>query len=216
MKSTEKLSPMSDKRIKDSIYDITYLEYVEAVTGDISVLKLSDDVTQEELESARKILMCEFAEISGNYEYIYTMESEAKKMKLGYRIMELSIASAMLQLSCDHVIFESLKNSRIIPKSVQFPKSTEERNKILKRINTKIEVLHVDVAEIQQQINSTHEEASNRPKGKASKRDFIKLLASVSQFLKFNVGFETNCAVVAEYLNSLRLQNEKYELENLK
>lgn len=198
--------PTSDKRVKSTIYEISFGEYVEAVVGNVSVLGVSPNVTDEELTEARKKVMCEFADLTGDLNYINQMQVNTRIMKLGIKIMELTIAYNLLSLNCTHENFKMLKDLGIIPSNAKFPTTIDELTAVLKRVKSKSDILNIDIQELQQQVEQKEDSGKEK---KHERKDFIGLLASVSQFIKFGVGFDTNCALIAEYTKRLKEYSER-------
>ena len=202
----EQSSLTLDRRLRDSVYELTFQEYVNVVLGDISILDIAKDVTDEERNAVRSIIMAEFAEITGNYDYISTVQTQYKRMKLGLKHMGLVLSSKILTVMYDKSTFDYLKEIRIISKNTEYPATLDELNEIINKIEIAINGLNVDIAEEEALLEKSKQE---NPAEKPSRKSFIKLLASVSQFVKFNVTFDTNAAIVAEYVNRMLVTVEQ-------
>ena len=200
-KKEEKSLPISDRRVIDDICDITFGQYADVVLGNTKVLAIADDVTDKELENARQLIMVEFADASGDYSYIAASQTQLRYAKLNLKYLGLVLSMGMLDLNYEESTFEYLKEVGIIKRKEDYPTTVEELRKITNRINSELTRLKVNVDDLEARIKNNNKGADNK---KATRKDFVKLLASVSQYLKFNVDFDTNCAVVAEYVNRLK------------
>lgn len=203
----EQLSPTYDKRIKDSIDEITFEDYVKVVLGDFSSITISKDVTEEEKQTARSVIMAEFADATGDLDYMAYAASQVKLMRLTLKQTGLILAHKILGAAFDPDIFDFLKEQRIVQKNTEYPETLEQLQNVLSLINNEIEFLNIEISESQKKEDKQENGKAELP----SKRVFIRLLASVSQFVKFNVTFDTNCAVVAEYISRLREHNQNVE-----
>lgn len=211
--NSEKLSPTSAKRLIDSIYDLTYGQYVEVVVGDFTFLALANDVTTEELDNARKTIMAEFAEATGNYDFISSMQLSTKQMKQHLKLMGLLLSSSILSTVYSMETFDYLKDIRIIHKNTPYPSTVSELEGITRKIHAELERTKIDVAETDAQAKKLQQPTTDKPLNR--RREFIKLLASVSQFVKYSVTLDTNCAIVAEYVNQMRSYQEHQENRRL-
>lgn len=200
-KKEEKSLPMSDKRVIDDICDITFGQYADVVLGNTKVLAIADDVTDKELENARQLIMVEFADASGDYSYMAASQTQLRYAKLNLKYLGLLLSMTMLDLNYEESTFEYLKDVGIIKRKEDYPTTVEELRKITNRINSELTRLKVNIDELDARMKNVNKGVDNK---KATRKDFVKLLASVSQYLKFNVDFDTNCAVVAEYVNRLK------------
>lgn len=202
----ETLSPTYAKRIKDSIEEITFEDYVNVVLGDFSSIAIAEDITLEECESTRTVLMAEFAEATGDYDYLTSTASQYKLMRLSLKQMGMILAHSILSASYDADIFDFLKKQRVIPADIPYPSTQDELDNVLKQIHVEVEFLNIEIAE-----NTPKIPEKEKTDEKVTRRPFIRLLASVSQYVKFNVTFDTNCAVVAEYVSRLRQYQQEQE-----
>lgn len=210
----EQLSYTLDDRIKAAIEDITFGDYVKVVFNDFSTVCIANDVTEEEKQSARSIILAEFADAVGDIDYIASVQAQYKQMRLSLKQLMLIMTKNILQITFDNDSFEYLKTLRLIPRNSKYPSTLSELNKLLDIIQSEISLISIDIADTQVSDKKTSEN-TDKPY-KPSKRNFIKLLASVSQFVKFNVTFETNCAVVAEYVARMKQQQLEAELRTNK
>lgn len=201
----------SCERIKDRIEDISFGNYVDVVMFKYDGICIADDVTEEEKLNARSMLMAEFADMVGDIDYIASVQEQFKTMRLSLKQLMLELGQKVLQLTYNEEVFDFLKRERLIPRNAQYPNTPEELAEVINLMRNEVEFINVELAEnTVKSKNSGSTETADKP----SKRTFIKLLASVSQFVKFNVTFETNCAVVAEYV--ARLQEYQREMERNK
>lgn len=200
---------MLDKRVKDCLEDITFGEYAEVVCGDAKCLAIAGDCSFEELEKARKFIMYEFAETSGNFQFASDMHVNLKLAQINLKLIMLGLASIKLTNDYSESTFEMLKDLNIISKKTKYPTTPEELNSFLESLRIKTDLLKLDSAELEGKEKQKEETQVKR-------KDFTRVLAAVSMFVKFNVGFDTNAALVAEYINRLREHNEAIERSKLK
>lgn len=189
---------------KITIYDLSFGQYVNLVLGDYSVLGIQE-ATPDVLETERSVIMSEFASLTGDITYISDMTAKYKQMKLNLKLLGLSLGQKVLQVNYHPDTLEYLKEIKVIPKNTQYPTTQSELQRILDRIDVEIGRTRIDIDEIEA-LNPLENGQQNTATDKGA---FTKLLAAVSMFVKFSVTWETNAAVVAHYVNSMRAQTEK-------
>jgi len=207
----EKSLPTLDKTvIKGSIYDITFGEYVELALGNFRILTSDETIPDEELTTIRQIILAQFAEATGDYNFIATMQASAKSMKLGLKLLGLTLSEKLLTVMYSPETWGFLQEHGIISKSARYPSSIKEVEDAVSRIKSEISITKIDLAELEAIETKSRENEPERTENDI-RSGFTKLLASVSQYVKFSVTHETNCAVVAEYVNRLRKYQESQE-----
>lgn len=211
-KNQAQSSPTLDKHIKSSIHDITFDEYVKLALGDISVIS-GKDADIEQVYLSRQLILAEFAENTGNYAYNIALTSNIQEAQLKLKLTGLILASSILRMTYDTGTFDYLKNVKIIGKNVGYPKTNSELERILHKIDVQAEFLKVDILDIEAQKSKDTDVKNTK---EITRKDFVRLLASVSGYLKFNVPFDTNCAIVAEFINNMRQHSEYLESQKVK
>jgi hypothetical protein len=187
------------------VYEFTFGEYVDIVLGDYRPLTISEEATDTEKVNARTLIMAEFADMTGDYTHIANMSSQYKLMRLNLKLLSLNLSERILSVMYDSNTFDYLIQIRVIPKNTSYPSTSKELEVIIDQIKSAISLTQFDINEEEAITKSNVDTKAQEP---LTKKPFIKLLASISQFLKFGITFETNCAVVAEYVNRMRTYQE--------
>lgn len=215
----EKSLPTLDKTvIKESIFDITFGEYVELAIGNFRILTSDPNVPDEKLQTVRQMIIAEFAETAGDYAYVATMQTSAKIMRLNLKLLGLTLSEQLLGIMYSPDTWSFLQEQGIISRTSPYPSKVADVEKAVAAIRSEISVTRMDIAELEalQEKTETDDdtldgEHHKKYTEKRIRAGFTRLLASISQYVKFGVTYETNCAVVAEYVNRLRKYQESLE-----
>lgn len=212
----EQLLPTSDKpKFKSSITQITFGEYVELAVGNFSLLALSENVNEEELRNARQLILAEFAEATGDLSFIASMQSSAKRMRLGLKLMGLNLSERILEIAYNEDTLKYLKEINVVDSRTKYPETPAELNDIVQKIRAEINLTKLDLSELNA-LEDKREDDKPELTENSIRKSFVKLLASVSQYVKFNVTYDVNCAQVAEYVNRLRQYQDEQERNSTK
>ena len=210
----EQLLPISDETFELTIYDISFEDYVNLAIGNFHLVPIFEGISAEVVKTTRNSIMAEFAEAVGDDNYIDSIKQDFKFMRLNLKRMELELSHRVLQMEYNLGVFDTLKEHGIVPKKSKYPQNKKEYDDVLQKIQNKLELMNIDVQEIVAEKERKKKGAQDVTKQKLSKKPFIQLLASISQFVEFNVTMETNCAIVAEYAR--RMKDYKDATENKK
>jgi hypothetical protein len=203
----EMLSLTSDRRVKDSVYELTFGQYVEVVLGNVAFLVEAQDATIEEIASARQIIIAEFSELAGGVEFEVSLKYDIKERQMQLQLLGLNLSKKILTISYDEPTFDFLKEMGIIAKDVKYPSTVKELESILSRISNKIASAEIELLELEVHNKQTENVRDGKPK----KKEFVKLLANLVRFTKTNISFDTNAAVVAELVNHMKRAQEEAE-----
>lgn len=186
---------------KNNIYDLTYGEYVDLVLGDDSVLNLDPSIAADERAKHRQRVMLEFSELSGGKEFEVGIRTNLDQMKLNVELLGLTLAQNVFLTSYSEEAFEFLKMLHVVKKETDYPSTLEEVEAIVGKIKSKLASLQIELAE----LGSGGSTSNPKP----TRRDFIRLLATLIRYTKTGLTFDTNAAVIAELLYQMKREADK-------
>ena len=186
--------------LKDELYKLTYEEYIELCLGNTSVLIVSGTPDEETLNKVKEQLLLEFQTVAGNFDLQSNVHLSFKSMELQLELVSLQFCIKLIDADVEIDKVKDYLTSKKLFTGYKL-ETYQDRAKLIRWLNSRCMNISTQIKTLEKTVGDKKEKNEDK---KPERADFIRLLVSVSQFLKFEIKFDVNCAVFAEYVNRMQ------------